>query len=302
MSMAFGELTAHAVGSLMKEAVRRAMVAIRAERFSFEAKVKGVGPGGSPDLVTTADRAAQRVFVKLLGDWFPTYGVVAEEDQLSVPCTEPDRDLWWTVDPLDGTKAFVRRQSHGIGTMLALVCDGKVVAACVGDIMTQEVYALRPHDDAVYRISEFGFAERLAVDTSRSLDSQWILLRDRPSSYSRMIRKLSVGKRPLFGDYGITGGSVGVSMARLWKGEVGAQVIRPGQVSPWDLCPVVGMSRKLGFVFVDLDPDPDSLDARRIRLAEPAITRGPQEIERELLIIHESRLGDLERWMAGSGS
>lgn len=300
MSIVFGELTAHAVGSLMKEAVRRAMVAIRAERFSFEAKVKGVGPGGSPDLVTTADRAAQRVFIKLLRDWFPTYGVVAEEDHLSVPCTEPDRDLWWTVDPLDGTKAFVRRQSHGIGTMLALVCDGAVVAACVGDIMTQEVYALRPLDDKVYRISEFGFAERMAVDTNRSLDSQWILLRDRPSRYSSTVWNMTAGQRPLFGDYGITGGSVGVSMARMWKGEVAAQIIRPGKVNPWDLCPVVGMSRKLGFVFVEIEPGgpaPERPDGQRFTVVEPKITRDPLAIEREMLIIHESRLGDLEHWM-----
>ena len=294
MARAFGQLTAHAVGSLMKEAVRRAMVAIRAERFSFEAKVKGVGPGGSPDLVTTADRAAQRVFVKLLRDWFPTYGVVAEEDHLSVPCTEPGHDLWFTVDPLDGTKAFVRRQSHGIGTMLSLVCDGEVIGACVGDVMTQEVYTTGPESTEVYRISEFGFAEQLGVDQARPLDSQWIQLRDRPSRHSRFIAELTEGPRALFGDYEITGGSVGISMARLWKGEVGGEVLRPGQANPWDICPVIGISLKLGFVFVEIDGE-----TGKFQVIRPAVVRTPMQVERELLVIHHSRLGDLEAWAAG---
>lgn len=277
----------------MKEAVRRAMVAIRAERFSFEAMVKGVGPGGSPDLVTTADRAAQRVFVKLLRDWFPTYGVVAEEGQLSVPCTEKGRDLWFAVDPMDGTKAFVRRQSHGIGAMLALICDGQVIAACVGDVMTQEVYATRPEGADVFRISEFGFAEELAVDVERPLGEQWIQLRERPSRHSHIVAEMAAGERALFSDYEITGGSIGISMARLWKGEVAAEVIRPGLTNPWDLCPVVGISYKLGFVFVEIDPESSTY-----RVVEPTISRQPSRIERELLVIHESRLADLDAWIS----
>src|SRR5690348_9870335 len=124
----------------MKEAVRRAIVAIRAQRFTFETRIK---ESDTPhkDFVTTADSSAQRVFVTLLRNWFPDFGIVAEEEGLRVPCTHPKHDLWFTVDPLDGTRAFMRRQSHGIGTMVALVCDGQVIAACVGDVMTSEVYA-----------------------------------------------------------------------------------------------------------------------------------------------------------------
>lgn len=293
MDTGYGELTAHAVGSLMKEAVRRAMVAIRAERFSFEAKVKGVGPGGSPDLVTTADRAAQRVFVKLLRDWFPTYGVVAEEDHLNIPCTQPGVDLWFSVDPLDGTKAFVRRQSHGIGTMLGLIRDGHVIAACVGDIMTQEVYATRPDTDEVYRISEFGVAERLQIDTERPLSSQWIQLRDRPSRHSRFVLELTTGPRALFNDFESTGGSIGISMARLWKGEIGAGVLRPGKATPWDLSPVIGISQRLGFAFVEIDPD-----SNKFEVIDPPVYRTPTQTERELLVIHQSQLPALEAWAA----
>lgn len=287
----YGALNAHVVGTLMKEAVRRAMVAIRGERFSFEARVKGVGPRGSVDLVTTADQAAQRVFVKLLREWFPTFGVVAEEDHLSVPCTDPDRDLWFSVDPLDGTKAFVRRQSHGIGTMISLICDGEVIAACVGDVMTQEVYATRPDSDDVFRISEFGFAEALTVDAGRSLGEQWLQLRERPDRHSPMAEALVAGAEPLFLGYEITGGSIGISMARLWKREMAAELLRPGRANPWDICPVAGICRKLGFQFVELQADTGGL-----RVLPPPIDPQPLVLDREILIVHESRLAEVRAW------
>ena len=101
MSVDYGPLNGHSVGTLMKEAVRRAIVAIRAHRFTFEVRAKSTHDGVGADFVTTADQAAQRVFVTLLREWFPSYGIVAEEGQLSVLCTHPEHDLWFTVDPLD---------------------------------------------------------------------------------------------------------------------------------------------------------------------------------------------------------
>jgi len=294
MQQSYGALNGAIVGTLMKEAIRRAIVAIRAQRFTFEASVKGVGSRGQPDLVTTADRAAQRVFVKLLRDWFPTFGVVAEEDRLSVPCTDPDRDLWFTVDPLDGTHAYVRRQSHGIGTMLSLVCDGSVIAACVGDVMTQEVYAMRPESPDVYRISEFGIAETLVIEPARPLAEQWLQLRQRPSEHSPLVEALVNGPRPLFHGYEIAGGSIGISMARLWKGEIGAELLRPGRYTPWDDCPVEGISRVLGFRFMAIDPA-----ARTASAIEPAIAGDGIAIDREVLVIHESRIDEFNAWLAG---
>ena len=69
---------------------------------------------------------------------------------------------FFTVDPLDGTKAFVRRQSHGVGTMVALVEQGRVVSAYVGDINTQEIYGYRPGSRAVHRITEYETSEMMS--------------------------------------------------------------------------------------------------------------------------------------------
>ena len=292
-SLHFGTLNAHVVGTLMKEAVRRAIVAIRAERFTFEARVKGRSPGGSPDMVTSADHAAQKVYVTLLRQWFPGYGIVAEEDQLSVPCTRPGPDVWFTVDPLDGTKAFIRRQSHGIGTMIALVCDGEVQGACVGDVMTQEVYATRPGAGGAHRISEFGFAEKLRIDPSRPLASQWLLLRDRVQCYSALVQDLADGNGGLFGSVETSSGSIGIAMARLWKGEVGAVVLGPIPLAtPWDIYPIVALCDRMGFVFRAIQGDGTLVPW------VPAVVKIGIPIPQEVLIVHQSRLPEVGAWLA----
>ena len=55
------------------------------------------------------------------------------------------------------TMAFVRRQSHGVGTMVE---QGRVVSAYVGDINTQEIYGYRPGSRAVHRITEYETSKR----------------------------------------------------------------------------------------------------------------------------------------------
>jgi fructose-1,6-bisphosphatase/inositol monophosphatase family enzyme len=288
----FGTLNPNSVGTLMKEAVRRAIVAIRAQRFSFEARSKESHEHTDrPDFVTTADQAAQRVLVSLLRAWFPEYGIVAEEDHLRVPCTHPTHDIWFTVDPLDGTRAFMRRQSHGIGTMVSLVCDGEVIGACIGDVMTSEVYAARPDETVVHRVSEFGIAERLEVDGTRPLAEQGILIGDHGRPRSPHLVAMVASMTPLFGGIETASGSIGIGVARLWKSEVGAAVFGPFvRGSPWDLYPIIGISQRLGFRFLTL-PQSGPID-----VWQPDIGPLGTPVPREVLVIHESRLEELEAW------
>lgn len=286
-----GTLNPYSVGTLMKEAVRRAIVAIRAQRFTFETRTKeSLTSDPRGDFVTTADQSAQRVFVTLLGNWFPDFGIVAEEEGLRLPCTHPRHDLWFTVDPLDGTRAFMRRQSHGIGTMIALVCDGEVIGACVGDVMTSEVYAARPDDPDVHRISEFGIAERLVIDPERRLADQWILVGEHGQPRSELLISMVGGPSPLFSGIETTTGSIGIGIARLWKSEVGAAVFGPfARGTPWDLYPIIGLSARMGFRFFELGAD--------ITPWQPLIMREGTPVPHEVMVVHESRVDELFAWI-----
>lgn len=61
-----GPINGHIVGRVMKEAVRRATVAIRSERLVFEAPVKEGYGGNMDDVFTTADGKAQHVYLRTI--------------------------------------------------------------------------------------------------------------------------------------------------------------------------------------------------------------------------------------------
>jgi len=242
-----GAINGHAVGRILKEVVRRAVTVIRAERQTFEAHTKMSYGGTMDDVFTSADKAAQEVYLRTFSECFPGCGVIGEEDALTIPAKAPIT-AYFTVDPIDGTRAFIRRQSHGITTMVALVDGGEVISAYIGDISSNEVYGYRPGSDGVHRITNLDTFEKLAPHTvaRASLGEIHGLLRDPPDTYSKETQELI--KR--FDNYEVMGSSIGAWVARQWKGEVGALLLPPGFETPWDSTPIFGIGRKLGFLWL----------------------------------------------------
>lgn len=114
--------------------------------------------------VTVADFASQAIICKALSEVFPQDAVIAEEDAAAL--NEPDNapfleriltevnaaevaaqrdDLvrwidhgrhaeqprrFWTLDPIDGTKGFLRKEQYAIA--LALIVDGQIQVAVLG--------------------------------------------------------------------------------------------------------------------------------------------------------------------------
>ncbi len=289
----YGRMTPDAIGFIMKEMVRRAIEVIRAQRFAFEVHAKEGHSGLLDDIFTSADEAAQAVYVKMIREAFPGYGIVAEEDHLRVEA-DPKIGMFFTVDPLDGTKAFKRRQSHGIGTMIALVRGTEVIAAYVGDVMTREIYGYRPESRKVHRISEYGYGETLKADETTPLAKQNILIRERPENHAPLAKRMIAARDAggLFKDFETASGSIGVSTARLWKGEVGAVLLKAAFETPWDCAPVYGICERLGFeMLVQNSPGDRWLD---LRWDIPDRTR---PLGYDQLIIHRSRIPELMEYM-----
>jgi len=59
--------------------------------------------------VTEADRAAEALITPALGEIVPAFPVIAEEAAAAGTLPQLDGNPFWLVDPLDGTKQFVRR-------------------------------------------------------------------------------------------------------------------------------------------------------------------------------------------------
>jgi histidinol phosphatase-like enzyme (inositol monophosphatase family) len=103
-------------------------IAEQAGRLALENHARGFESETKPDdsPVTTADRANERLITKLLEKAFPDDGLLGEEGA----SREGRSGRRWIIDPIDGTRSFMRNIPTW-GVMLALEVDGEVVAgAC----------------------------------------------------------------------------------------------------------------------------------------------------------------------------
>ena len=286
-TLEYGEMNGHAIGIIMREAVRRAMVVIHRNRFHFDIHLKQNHFGKMDDVYTDPDKEAQKIYIRLLRECFPEYGIAAEEDDLSIPCRH-QLNIHFTVDPLDGTRAFIRKQSHGIGTMISLICSGSIIAAYVGDVMSQEIYGFRPGSNSVWRFDESDRhtkPEKLAVETLKPYSERYVLLTDSAYKHSLFTQWL-IGPQQrggLFKGYNVMNGSIGTNMAQLWKSEVAAMVLQPHVETPWDFCPTYGISKQLGLLFCKIDTT-----ARKLVPYVPVVVPIKRFRPYEVLIVHEN--------------
>lgn len=284
--MQFGHLNEHGVGIIMKELVRRALEVIRNTRYKFLVTAKEGYTPDREDLFTSADTEAQRIYLRSLQECFPGYGIIAEEGILSIASTHPDR-LFFTVDPLDGTRAFVRRQSHAIGTMLSLCSPDRLLSAYIGDVNTREIFGFRPGSDSVHRISEFNTYETMSF-SPRRLKNSYVLLRDPEHMHSPFTQRFIRGA---FKNQIVDGGSIGIWLARLWKGEVGAAILPPSTITPWDENPIVAISERMGFVYLRLNHN----RGRKWRLCDDsyAPVMSMRQRDYDVLIVHRDNLSEV---------
>lgn len=80
-------------------------------------------PDNSP--VTDADKAVERAIIDAIAAQYPTDGVVGEEFG-----TSGSKDRYWVIDPIDGTKNFLRGVPTW-ATLIALIENKQVVASVV---------------------------------------------------------------------------------------------------------------------------------------------------------------------------
>lgn len=278
-------------GLAMRQAIHQAMHAIRREQASFSVAEKENHGGDGVDLVTSADWAGQVAALGVLRSAFPGIGIIAEEGEevggrsLRIEPDSSHEGLYFTLDPLDGTKAFVRRQGTGVGSMISLLSEDTVLGAYVGDIMNLDVFGFAPGDPIVRRYSGVDptLSEPLGIDPTRTLEGQYILLREIPADHDPLSQAII---RHCSGVY-VGFGSVGVAATQLWSGAVGALLLDSSHETPWDAAPVVGISTALDFEF-------HAIRDGTLAPFPPTVRTETWHRDFPLLITHRSRVSELE--------
>lgn len=202
-----------------KEAGERIMEIYDDPEFS---KVVDFKADDSP--LTLADKASHEVIIKGLKDLYPEIPILSEEDQNQVDYQTRSRwDKYWLIDPLDGTKEFIKRNGE-FTVNIALIEGNKSVLGIIY-VPDKEVYYYGEKSSGAYKKKEHHTTETINV---RNNLNHRTAVRSRTHS--------SVEEQAIMDQYGVTDFlSVGSSLKFCMVAEGKADLYyRHGPTMEWD--------------------------------------------------------------------
>lgn len=232
--------------------------------ISVEYKAEGEGP------VTRADREANELLVAGLRAAFPGDGLLSEE----LP-DDGSRRLCprvWMVDPLDGTKDFIRGH-HGFSVMMGLLVEGRPALGVVFQPTVGLLYrAARGRGTEL--VDAAGQVQRLHV--SKVSDPGQIRLVASKSHRSETIDRV---RKALGVVDEMNIGSVGLKLGLIARGERDLYINPNSLSSLWDTCGPEAVLVEAGGQLTDLHGAPldytgDSLKNERGLVASNGVVHG----------------------------
>ena len=122
--------------------------------------------------LTAADKASDRVITELLKEKFPSYAILSEEEKDDLERLK--NDYCFVVDPLDGTKEFIKRNGQ-FTVNIALAYKHAPVMGVIYVPVTGELYYACQGEGA-YKKSADGRVERLHVSECTDIPSLKVVL------------------------------------------------------------------------------------------------------------------------------
>ncbi len=112
--------------------------------------------------VTQADVETEQAIRSILATRFPSHGFYGEETGQNAL----DAEYLWLVDPIDGTKAFVREYPF-FSTQIALMHRGRlIVGVSSAPIYGEFAYAQLPHDVAATKFDRLAVLDNANIKVS----------------------------------------------------------------------------------------------------------------------------------------
>jgi 3'(2'), 5'-bisphosphate nucleotidase len=177
--------------------------------------------------VTQADREADALIVDGLRAAFPDYGVLSEE--APDDGSRKGRERVWMIDPIDGTKDFIRGEA-GFSCMIGLLIGEQPALGVVYQPLGDRLYWATT-DQGAWLSTGGGAAVRLHVSDVREPSA--IRMVASKSHRDEIIDKVR-------SELGITDelnvGSVGLKLGLIARGERDLYVNPSGHSKLWDSC------------------------------------------------------------------
>lgn len=202
--------------------------------------------------VTIADKRASELIVAGIAARFPNDPIISEELAPAPGALEAPR--LWLVDPIDGTKDFIRG-SDGFSVMIGIVEGGKPVLGVVHQpTLSRTFYAT---DDGAFVTGPQG-TERLHVSDVASAAAARLV-----ASASHRSAELDRVKTALGIDNEQNVGSVGVKLCLIALGVRDLYVNPVSKTKAWDTCAPEAILNRAGGRLSDLFGVP--MDYRQLR-------------------------------------
>jgi histidinol-phosphatase len=213
--------------------------------------------------VTVADVEAEKIIRETIAAAFPEHGFFGEETGRH----QVDAQYLWLVDPIDGTKSFVREYPF-FSTQIALMKDGELVlgvssAPAFGELAWAERGKGAWLDEKPVRVSEVGSIRACTLSTGnlKTLASGpgWARLGELVGQVNR-IRG--------YGDF--------YHYHLLASGKI--DVVLESDVNILDIAALSVIVTEAGGIFTDLDGDPVGLGTTSVLAANPGLHQAIAEL------------------------
>ncbi|HWG11183.1 MAG TPA: inositol monophosphatase family protein [Rhodanobacteraceae bacterium] len=219
---------------------------------------RGVEVETKPDdtPVTVADREAEDAIRHLIRGAFPSHAILGEERG-----REGESEFLWLVDPLDGTKSFVRGTPF-FSTQIALMHAGELVLGVSHAPVYGESMWARRGGGAFLDGKPVRVAGTLALrDAALSFGNIKSLTTDarRWSAFGALVRE--VNRVRGYGDF--------CHYHLLARGAL--DVVIESDVNILDIAALAVIVREAGGVFTDMEGDALSLETRSVLAATPVL-------------------------------
>lgn len=216
-------------------------IALRYYRGGFQITIK---PDQTP--VTQADREAEQAIRGILGRAFPDHGFLGEEFG-----EEGSRDPRFIIDPIDGTKNFIR----GIpfwAVLIGLEERGEITTGVVFNPVTGDLLTARRGDGAHANGERVRVSDQRRMRDATLLHSGLNLLRA-DGCWDGFVRLIDATSRSRgFGDY------YGYDLVARGKAEMYVEV----DLKPWDIAPMMILVEEAGGRLTDFEGRRSIYDGR----------------------------------------